>query len=440
MKVLFVYTNIKGYHDNCYAPGLAYIVSVTRQANHDVRVILIREQQDYEYFLSVISSFYPHVIGFSSLSSQFYFIKELSALVKATWPNILTVCGGVHPTIFPECILEAPHLDGIFVGESEYAFVAFLNAIQKGYDFRQCKNFAYNKEGTIVINELLPLITDLDTLPFPDKEVYPYREAIKASGFAPFFFTRGCPYLCTYCCNHAIAKVYRLRNLQPRYRSVENCILEIKDALNRFSMQKIVIRDDIFGLNREWCLKFCSEYARTIALPLSVFSRVDIIDSEYLGALKAAGCVNISLGVESGNEYVRRSTLNRKISEAKIIEAFKRVKDAGIATTAISLIGLPGETDAMILETLALNRRIAPIEARANVFYPYRGTKLGDYCFSNKYVNKIMYQTFILERRESVLNFPELHKQKLAFYQANWDALVNGKIGVEEFTYVKNFP
>lgn len=425
MKVLFVYTNINGFHENCYSPGLAYIVSSTRNSGHNAKVIIVRSKSDYKLVVDEVITFIPQVIGFTAVASQFGAVKELARLVKDNVENVIAVCGGIHPTTHPECILESDSLDGIFVGESEFAFVEFLHKIENNLPYETSDNFAYARNGKLYINKLKPLISDLNKLPPPDKEIYPYREAIEAAGYAPFFFSRGCPYLCSYCCNHAIAKAYGLSQIKTRYRSAHNSISEIEDALKRFELKRIVIRDDIFGLDREWLKDFCSEYKKRVYKPFTVMSRVDVVDEEYISLLADAGCNRISLAIESGNDYIRNKVMNKNISKKQILTAFELAKRKNIETNAINLIGTPGETEAMILETIKLNRFIKPTESRVNIFYPYRGTSLGDSCFAKGIVDENIYEGFSNERRESVMRYPNKFKKKLIYYYNNWDKLVN---------------
>lgn len=425
MKVFFIYTNVNGFHENCYSPGLAYIVSSTRASGHDTKVSIIRNRSEYTRVVDEIGAFMPRVIGFTAVSSQFAAVKEIAKLVKANFNNMMTICGGVHPTINPECILEAESLDGIFIGESEHAFVEFLQMIEDCMPYETSDNFAYVRDGKLVRNRLKPLIHDLDILPYPDKDIYPYRAAIEAAGYAPFFFSRGCPYMCSYCCNHAIARTYGLSLIKTRYRSAESSIREMEDALSRFPMKRIVIRDDIFGLNRKWREEFCREYKNRIDKPFSVFSRVDVVNKEYIGVLKDAGCCSISLAIESGNDFIRNKVMNKGISKHQIVKAFDLARSYGLETSAINLIGIPGETEAMIWDTIKLNRHVKPTSSRANIFYPYKGTTLGDSCFTLGLVEETAYGNFFNERRESVLNYPEEHKKKLIYYHKNWEKLVN---------------
>ena len=235
MNVLFVYTNINGFHEDNYHFGLASVVSVTRQANYNVMVVIITRISEYSLLAEKVKSFKPKVIGFSSVSSQFCFVKEMASLVKKLSSSIITVCGGVHPTIHADALLESDKIDGFFVGEAELSFIEFLNKIEKSMSYKDTDNFAYVRNETVIRNKLKPLIENLDSLPHPDKEIYPYEKTVVGLRYAPFFFTRGCPFLCTYCSNHSLAKLYGRNRNYPRFRSPESCVQEIEDVVKELN-------------------------------------------------------------------------------------------------------------------------------------------------------------------------------------------------------------
>lgn len=424
MNVLFIYTNIKGFHEDTYSFGLASIVSIAKKNNYNTKVILVKTQDEYQTVLDEIQLFKPDLVAFTSVSSQFIYVKELASLIKSRFPSIITVCGGIHPTLFPDCLLETNALDGIFAGEGEYSFIEFLEKLKNGGTYFDIDNFGYVKEGKIRINRLKPLIQNLDELPFPDRETYPFIDTLKATGYAPFIFSRGCPYNCTYCSNHAIAKVYGKTSNAPRYRSVGKSIQEIQEVVNNFSVRRIGIVDDIFGLNKNWRKQFCEEYAKKIRVPFFCLLRVNVIDEEFVSMLKDAGCYRISFGVESGNEYIRNKVMNRNINTEQIINAFSLAGKYNLETNAINIIGTPGETEEMIWETIKLNRKLKPTSSGVNIFYPYKGTKLGDKCFEQGMVNQEKFESSSSERRESVLNYPEEFRKKLESYQKYWDFYV----------------
>lgn len=424
MNVLFIYPNINGDHEDTYAFGLASIVSITKSSGHDAKVIIVKMEQDYSKVIECISAYKPHVIGFTSVSSQFNFVKEMAAQIKEESPDTIVVCGGVHPTINPECVLESEFLDGVFVGESDNSFIEFLENIENNGFYKNTDNLAYVKNGNLVINKLKPLVGDLDSLPYPDRETYPFEDTLNAVGYAPFLFSRGCPYLCSYCSNHAIAKTYNLHRNTPRYRSAESSIREIEMVLSKFNLKVVMIQDDIFGLDKKWRIEFLKKYQERIGIKFQCLLRVNFIDEEFIRQLKDAGCYRISIGVESGNEYVRSEIMNRQMSNEEIINAFDLVHKYGLQTNAINIIGVPGESEEMLWDTIKLNRKLKPTDSGVNIFYPYKGTKLGDYCFEKGLVDEASYYSFSHERRKTILNYPEDYRKRLSYYRDNWELLV----------------
>lgn len=352
MNVLFIYPNINGYHEDTYAFGLASIVSIAKSSGYNAKVIIVKTKQDYSKVVEYISAYNPKVVGFTSVSSQFNFVKEMAADIKKINSDTIIVCGGVHPTINPECVLESDFLDGIFMGESDYSFAEFLETIENDGFYKKTDNLAYVENGELIVNKLKPLITDLDTLPFPDREIYPFEETLNTVGYAPFLFSRGCPFLCSYCSNHAIAKAYNLPRNHPRYRSAELSIREIEMTLSKYPIKTVMIQDDIFGFDKKWRIEFLNKYKERIGIKFQCLLRVNFIDEEFIRLLKDAGCYRISIGVESGNEYVRSEIMNRQMSNENIINAFDLAHKYGLQTNAINIIGVPGETEEMLWDTI----------------------------------------------------------------------------------------
>ena len=432
-KVLFVYTNIDGFHFDNYHFGLATLVSVTKNLGHNCKVEILTERNHYTDCKKTINEFQPDIVGFSSVSSQFPFVKDLAKITKDILPNVITIAGGVHPTLSPDSLLETDYIDGFLRGECEVALEDFLYKVHNDLPYKETDNFAYVDDGKVICNELKPIVNDLDTLPLPDKETYPYfKNSIKLTTVAPFFFTRGCPYTCTYCMNQAFADLYDRKRNFPRYRSPESCIQEIEYVVEKHhkDIEYIFIGDDIFGPNLKWRKEFCTKYKKRIfekyKTKFMILLRVEMCQNEeILKILKDAGLYRVFFGVESGDEEQRREVLDRKMTDATIQKAFDNCRNNGLETLAVNIIGFPNETEEMIKKTIKLNRKLKVTTSGVNVFYPYKGTPLGDHCFENDLVDLDKFNNFSNERRESTLNFSEERHEMILRYYNNWSFLVH---------------
>ena len=428
MKVLFVYTNINGFHADSFGDGIAMIMAVTKKAGHDIRQLQIFEKSEYSKITEVVKEYKPDVVGFTSVSSQFSFIAEISKLVKEVAPNTVNVCGGVHPTLYPQCISEAKGLDLIFMGDSEHPFLDFLDKLKNKKSWKDCDNIAYiDGDGKLKKNKLGKLLSDkeLDELPHPDRTTYPFSKVLQKVGLAPFHFTRGCPFTCTYCSNIGIAKVYGQTRYNIRQASPEHSIQELEEVIKQNPsigpVYKVALTDDIFGLNKKWRREFLALYRERIKVPFICLLRCDVVTEDTMQDLASGYCDTIQFGVESGNDYIRNVVMDRDMPRETIINAFKLAKKYGVKTNSINIIGVPGETKEMLLDTVKLNREINPTTCGVNIFYPYKGTPLGDKCFKDGLVNIEKYNDFSNERRESVLNYSEDWLETLKYYRSNWE-------------------
>ena len=426
MNVLFIYTNINGTHDDTFAFGLASLVAITKKQGYKAKVLIIHSEDEYEKISDALNKEQFDVVALTSVSSQFMYVKNIAEMVKRIFPETAVFCGGAHPTVDPRSILECQAIDAFFVGESDYSFIEVLNKINNHLPYKDTKNLCYAEEGTVKINSLQPLIQNLDDLPYVDKTTYPYIDSIAPlGGAAQFMFSRGCPYLCSYCCNHAIAKLYGMRTNKSRARSPESCIREIEETLKQFPQVKTIwIFDDTFGLDKKWRSEFLQKYKERIPIKFACMGRANHIDDEFVKMLAESGCYRISIGVESGNDYVRNEIMNRRLTTEQIINAFAVCKKYGLETNAINIIGVPGETEEMIWDTIKLNRKIKPTSSGVNIFYPYKSTVLGDLCFEKDLVDEERYKKFSSERRETVLKYPENFKKKLTKFHQNWTCLI----------------
>ncbi len=431
MKVLFIYTNINTIHPENYHFGLASIISYIK-TYHDLSLKIIDNKKDILSIIDFINNYEPDVIGFTCVSSQFFYVNLISREIKKQFKDKIIVCGGVHPTLYPQCILETEYLDGIFIGETEEQFLEFLNKIEKGEDYKTTDNFAYKDDkGFLVKNDIVLKHPNLDVLPCPDRENFDYQKILNESDrMVQVVFSRGCPFNCTYCSNKAIRKVYEFdRNNYIRYRSPENCIKELEQLDNHYNFNKIWIIDDIFGMNKNWLDDFLQQYSERFSFPFMFHLRPNIVTDELMQKIRDAGGYRVLMSIESGNDYIRNSVMKRNISREEIINAFKLAHKYGMETVAPNIIGLPYETKTMITETIKLNAEVNPMNPAVSIFYPYKGSELFNLCVKEGWLDPQENKEHI-EKKESILNYPQISKKEIQYYYDNFNYLILKEISL----------
>lgn len=414
MRILFSYTdiNVKGGEMNCNH-GISTLAAVLKNKDHEVDLAYIYGKYDPRPLVQKIRSFAPDVLAFSAMTAQYRFVKRLISDIPADLrKRLFIICGGVHPTLAPECLEQTDGLDAVCIGEGEFALSDFVNALEKGEDHRKIKSFWVKENKKIHRNPTRNFIEDLDEIPFGDLSIFDYQKIIDSNyGRARFFVTRGCPYNCYYCCNHVFRK--RQKGKYVRYRSVESVITEMEQVLSDYRVKVIFMEDDTFTLNESLVYEFCDQYKKRIGLPFMMHTRAETVKLDMFNALKDAGCYRVAIGVESGNPYIRNEILNRKMTTQQIRSAFEIAKKVGMVTKSFNIVGFPFETEEHFKDTIRLNAEINPDLLVINTFDPYPGTKLYDICKEKGFLTDLDESENYIPRTDTVLNMPQFPRKSI---------------------------
>lgn len=412
MKILFVYPNVN--YGTPYAFdfhfGVASISALLKSHNYKVLGMVYGNLTNINELFRKIEHFEPNIISFSITTPQFSIAKEIMTKVKNNFSTPIIVAGGIHPTLCPEEVIKEDAVDIICMGEGEYPMLELVESSEHGGDYTHIKNLYVKRGSTIIRNSLRPLISDLDSLPFPDRTIFNTEESI-----ARFIMvSRGCPYSCAYCCNHALREIYRGSGKYVRFRSVNNVITEIKQLRKEYNLTNLYFHDDILPLNMDWINDFCKTCKEEISLPFACHVRPNLASKELFIMLKDAGCQRVYMGIEHGDDYIRKIIMDRNISRDEIIRAFRYAKDAGLETYAYNIIGLPEENLDTIKATICLNRIVNPTGTQATIFYPFPGTHLHKYCFEKKILSE-KWGTNIFD--DTILNLRTITRGQIKYYQ-----------------------
>jgi anaerobic magnesium-protoporphyrin IX monomethyl ester cyclase len=403
MRILFVEKQID------YEPlGLLYLSSVLRQAGHEVRLSVASEQDP----VAVARDWRPDVVGYSVYTGSQTYYRDLNLEIKEV-AEVISVFGGPHPTYFPEFV-EEPGVDGICIGEGEGAILDLVEAVEVGRPLTGLENWWFKRNGRVERNPIRPAEDNLDVLPFPDRELlFAADEFTRQSGIKHFITSRGCPYDCTYCFNHALAEIYRGKGKRLRQMSVDKVIEEVQWVRDRYPIQFVVFLDDLFIVYENWLQDLATRFPRDVGLPFFCNVRANLVTPEKVALLRQAGCTSVGMGLETGNPILRNELLKRKLSDERIIEASRLIREADIQLLTTNMIGLPGGTLENDFETLVLNHACKPAYANAFLYQPYPRTELGEHAREHGYVEGSLDDIDPSAWERSVLRFrtPEEKRQ-----------------------------
>jgi Fe-S oxidoreductase len=385
MKILFIYPNAGSQLGFQY--GLAYMSAELKEAGHAVELWQLCEDiaplPPREEFINRVKEIKPDIVGFSVVTNQWPYTRELAAWAREATSAPL-VCGGIHATVAGEDVLQTGLFDYIFRGEAETAFLEFVEKMARKEDVAELRNLGLNQNGAMRINPVRPL-PDLKKLPFKDYDIFDFQKIIDAkNGWVGLMASRGCPFSCTYCFNHEMVKQYRkdlncsFKELNYiRHFDVKQMISEIEYLLDNYrNIKMFIFDDDLFTFHKEYIKKFCEAYKSVSSIPFVVNAHVDFFDEERARSLRDANCKIVKFGVESGSERIRSHILNRHMKNKKIIESIKTAHKFGLHTSVFLMIGLPGETREDVMDTIRLMGEAGPGRFRWTFFFPSRVPEL----------------------------------------------------------------
>ncbi|MFA6091736.1 MAG: radical SAM protein [Elusimicrobiota bacterium] len=358
----------------------ARLSAYLKSKGHAVRLIIGDEKK----VAAAAREIKPDIIAFSVLTPyRNHMLSCVSALKKAGVRSLL-IAGGYDITFLPE-ILEHSGLDAVCRGEGEEPLAELCDRLAAGKDYSDIPNLWVKKDGRIIKNPMRIWASDLDALPFDDRDLYlDYDDYFKIIPFTQVLAGRGCPYLCSYCFNHGYRKIYEAEGSTGycKLRSVENVIAELRILKEKYGARYIFFNDSTLAYNKRWFLQFLEAYRKEIKLPLSVNAVVREIDDDIARALKECGyCALVRLALETGNEEYRLKVLKKNITNQQMLEGTGFLRKHGVRYSMAMMFGLPGETVDLAWETIELAAKMSAKDSvhAVNIFKPFPGLDITEY-------------------------------------------------------------
>jgi radical SAM superfamily enzyme YgiQ (UPF0313 family) len=368
----------------------------------------------------VMREFAPDLIGITYLSTKKGSVETLTRMAKSLFPDVPVVLGGSHPSFLPESSLEQTGADFVVMGEGEETLADLIRRIEAGDTrYADIPGLAYrDASGSIVTTAPRPLIDDLDSLPFPDRESLYRPDSYRSDDMGMIMTSRGCPFNCTFCSS--------LWGQRIRHRSIPNILSEIRYLHERFGTRNIYFKDDTFTADRKWVNAFCEAISRTDpSISWECLTRIELVNRDLIESMRAAGMFNLKIGIETGSERLLRAT-NKKLSLDQIRRGAAVLNELGQSWSAFFMLGYPDESEEEIKMSWRLIEEIRPTYVSMSILVPYPGCStyydLRDRGMLGDDTDWNLYDPFSLHANASLVippeRFRELAVQTMAFVDA----------------------
>ncbi|MGB9715388.1 MAG: radical SAM protein [Thermodesulfovibrionales bacterium] len=368
MKILLIYPNF--LEDRLYSEdirgipiGLYYIAAVLKENQYDVEILNWHDIHKTPHKIEeTIREKRPDIIGFSIVNANRWGGIDISKIAKKILPEVKIVFGGIGATFLWEHLLKHfEEIDFTVIGEGEYTFLNLVRCIEEE-DYERIKKIngiAFRERGKIIKTEKAEVIQELDSLPMPSK----YFD------FQHISSSRGCPSNCTFCGSP------QFWGRKVRFHSPDYFVEQLERLYKR-GINFFYVSDDTFTMRKDRVIEICKKIIeKNLNITWFSISRVNFIDEEMLYWMRKAGCIQISYGVESGSEKIRK-VLNKNISRDDIKKAFELTSKYGILARAYFIYGSPGESNKTIQETIDLIHEIKPLSVIFYILDIFPGTAL----------------------------------------------------------------
>jgi len=322
--------------------GILYLAAYLREKISGLELNAINgPRKGYEYTLKKIKEFNPEVLCVSYYSVSALGAYKLIDEMKEFNPNLIVIVGGHHVTALPGESFEKSKTDLEVYSEGEVTLTEVIQEYKnkkdfKKVDFSKILGIGYIEEGQVKITNQRPYIEDLNSMPYPARDLIDMTEydgwhISKQNPQARVIISRGCPYRCTFCSN----KVWNRPGSKVRVRSPKNVADEFELLKNDYGIKEIFDDGDELNNNIQNSIEICNEIKRrNLGITWKCQLRSSNLPEELVKAMAESSCWYVHLGIESGNQEtlngIKKGITLKQVEDACTLLAKYNIKVLGL--------------------------------------------------------------------------------------------------------------
>jgi len=404
-----------------FSPGVAYVASALKAAGHEVYglnpnnhfefgsakemldVVLTRRLQEVK----------PELIGLGGLCTDYAWLRDSISICRRECPEAPVMVGGGITTYDGEFIMQKLKPDFAFNGEAERAVVALAQELPNGRSLGSVPNLLWWKNGRVQANSLTTDYGDINSLLFPDYEIFQAHETLDSYSLAnryfyrypkanprpvPLISGRSCPFACTFCVHE--------RRVDYRTRSTENLEKEMAFMFGKYRFNLVIILDELFCARKDRLEEFSQmvlegrrKYGWDFAWSFQTHARANL-DEKAVALARAAGCYFFSYGMESASQRVLDS-MHKRSNPQMIVRAIETARKCRVGFVGGFIFGDPAEDAGTVKETLGfLSQHCQGVHLALGSVTPFPGSSLHELCHERRLIaDQAEFYETIEERR-----------------------------------------
>ena len=389
-KFLFIIANTGWFGKRYWLSSpytLALLTAILKREGYDVGLIDANlENLPEEEVKARVKTFGPNYVLVSGMTLEYKeCVHKTFEIVKEISRDIVTILGGIYPTLSIEVAASDSNIDYIIRSEGEERLPELLKEIHGNSEFNNVDGLAYRKvgESKLTINPVVKRIKDLNQFPLPDysnfnmdkylniNQKYTQNFYFKRLPVGQTMTSRGCYYSCAFCSS---ARIYGYAVV---FRSPQHVLAEIDMLVKNYGIKELNIVDDNILINRKYFLELLQGLIdRKYDLQWKNNNMATwLLDDEILEKMKAAGCYQITLSIESGSARSLK-LMKKPVVLEKTYPIIKKIKSLGIELCCRFIIGYPGETWDDIRQTFRYAEEIDVDYVLFSIATPFQNTEL----------------------------------------------------------------